>query len=382
MDVRVHYAPHRNSDGRILGALAIMEDVTELRDAEKEHRRLEGALQQAQKMEAVGTLAGGIAHDFNNLLTGICGGLELGLLDVPQDSVAAENLRHAGTAAERAMELTQQLLTLSRRQEPTMAPTDVNEVVDRIGRLLRRSIPEVIQVRTVLGPGMPTIRADAGQLEQALLNLGINARDAIADGQGEISFATEAVEVGEAEARLQGSVAPGSYIRVTVTDSGVGMAADVVDRAFEPFYTTKDQGKGTGLGLAMVYTCVKAHEGWVDVESAPGTGTSIRLHLPLIELASLSRAEGEKQTPHGDEIILLVDDQETVLRVGRRMLERCGYEVVTARDGREALERFAERQTEIALVLADLMMPRCDGRDLLKGLRARGSAVPVVLASG
>jgi PAS domain S-box-containing protein len=362
-----------------LGLLRFVGDVVvnavERTRAAEDAPRLERDLRQAQKMEAVGTLAGGIAHDFNNLLTSILGGIEFGLLELPADSEAAEGLRVAQEAGERAADLTGRMLTLSRRQEPDMRPTNLNEVVTRTVDFLRRSIPEDVVIRIETDPMIPEIQADEGQLGQALLNLGINARDSMPDG-GEILIATR---VGRDVDDSDGI----SVALITVTDNGAGIDAESLPHIFEPFYTTKSIGKGTGLGLAMAYGCARAHGGRLSVESEPGKGSAFELMLPLTQpVAGRAAAPVSAEVTRASATILLVDDMDTVLQIARGMLERAGYEVISAQSCEEALQHFDRSRDRIGAVVTDLVMPGGSGRDLLKALRARGATVPVVLTSG
>jgi signal transduction histidine kinase len=255
----------------------------QLRNEMEQRLQMEAQFLQAQKMEAVGTLAGGLAHEFNNLLMVVQGGIELGLASVPADGEAADSLRMVQEAAERASGLTAQLLTLSRRQESQKRPTDINDLVERVATLLQGSITKNIDVAVALAPNVPAIDTDAGLLHQALLNLGINARDAMPKG-GRLSFETAVVDVDEnnASARARAQTQAGRFFLIRVHDSGQGIPAENLARIFEPFYTTKAEGEGTGLGLAMVYGCVEGHGGWIDVESTVGQGTTFSLFLPLV----------------------------------------------------------------------------------------------------
>lgn len=349
--------------------------------SEQERQSLQAQVQHAQKMEAVGTLAGGIAHDFNNLLTGILGGIEVSLLDAPADSTMAANLQQARAAVERASELTRQLLTLSRKETPTLGPMDVNAVVEQTVKLLQRAIPETVQIRMATDPRICTIEGNAGQLGQALLNLGINARDAMPAG-GLLTFETEVTTVDAAYGQTHAEARPGTYALVTVSDTGAGMPGDVLEHIFEPFFTTKDEGKGTGLGLAMVYACMQAHRGWLEVHSTPGSGTTFQLFLPLLEMERQPTVARFEAAPRGTETILLVDDTDAVLYQGRGMLERCGYRVLIAWNGEGALEVYQQHARDIALIVTDLIMPHAGGRDLLRELQRSGITVPVVLMSG
>jgi PAS domain S-box-containing protein len=371
----------RDDTEEILYFIAQVHDITARRNAIAAHQKLEMQLRQAQKLEAVGTLAGGLAHDFNNLLTGVMAGIQLALRHQPPGSRATEWLRDAQAAAERAADLTKQLLALSRRRGVEMGVANINEVVSRTARFLQRSLPEDVTVKVHLDPKVTPIRADAGGLEQSLLNLAINARDAMPGG-GQVRFTTSIVKLGQREMALDPSARPGKFVCVQVADTGSGMSPEVVEHIFEPFFTTKEAGKGTGLGLAMVYNCAQAHDGWVAVDSHVGVGTRFDIYLPWIPMAEPVRDRGSLELPNGTETLLLVDDTDAVLYVGQRILESCGYQVLIARNGIEAIERFAAAPSPIALVITDLVMPGSGGRDLLAALAQRGAAVPVLLTSG
>jgi two-component system cell cycle sensor histidine kinase/response regulator CckA len=354
-------------------------EIKEREEAQQALRQRDAQFRQAQKMEAVGTLAGGIAHDFNNLLTGILGGVEMARMKLPADSRAAVDLDDASEAVGMAVELTRQILSFSRHQDTLFGAVDLNAIVADTARLLRHSIPETILIETALDESLPAVRCDRGQIGQALLNLGINARDAMPKG-GVLGFTVSVVDLDEVS-HHQGRA--GRVIVIEVADTGTGMTAEVLDRVFEPFYTTKDRGRGTGLGLAMVYGAMKAHEGWVSAESVVGKGSSFLLHLPLIvvdEPAVSSMDSGE--LTGGSETVLLVDDARITLKIGRDLLEHFGYTVLTAGDGEEALAVFERYAEEVAVVVTDLIMPCADGRELLQELRDLKADLPVLAMSG
>ena len=361
---------------KALLVVATGEDVTD-------RRIIEAGFRQAHKMEAVGTLACGIAHDFNNILTGILGNTALAKMLTPEGSKIHQLLHQVEEAAESAAELTRQLLAFSRKQRPDFGPTDVNKVVGKIVRLVRRSIPEDIEIETELGGPIPIIRADTGQLEQVLLNMAINARDAMPEG-GRLIFETKIAKVDETFVRRYPYARCGIFVRIAVIDTGAGMDKQTQSRIFEPFFTTK-KDKGTGLGLAMCYGLIKNHKGWINLQSEPGIGTTFEIYLPAIKATVAERPCKVPELcdmPRGNEAILLVDDTETVLFCCRDMLEGLGYRVLVARDGHEAYDIYEQNRDELSLVITDLVMPRCGGRELLKQLRSNGHQVPVLLASG
>jgi len=372
IDAEVALAPLRIGGATLVQAF--IRDVTE-------ERLLARQLLQAQKMEALGMLSGGIAHDFNNILTAILGNVSFALSDLPPDSPVRHELGNIKESGEQAAQLTRQLLTFSRRQIPAMGPTDINDVVAKTARLLRRSIPESIEIRVNLDPSMPTIATDEGQLRQVLLNLAVNARDAMG-GNGVLTLATEVINVDDAHVSAHPQSRVGTFSVISVTDTGCGMDEQVLAHIFEPFFTTKEEGKGTGLGLTIVQGIIGDHGGWIEVESQLGQGSTFRLYLPCVTTPAAPQEEEVVTIPQGTETILLIEDMATVTYVGQGILERCGYRVLTARDGEEALEVWREHTEEIALIITDLVMPRMGGQEFLKVLREQGAQVPVVLASG
>ena len=348
-----------------------------------ERRRLEEELRQAQKMEAVGRLAGGIAHDFNNLLTAIggYGGLALDRLKVGQ-TVERRDLEEIVRAAKRAAELTGQLLAFSRKQILQPKRVDVNELVRDLTRMLTRLIDADIEIRTDLERDLSAVKADPAQLEQVLLNLVVNARDAMPDG-GRLTIATETVDVdgsGDDE-----TVLPGRYVVLSVRDTGTGMDEDTRARLFEPFFTTKEVGKGTGLGLAMVYGFVKQSGGFVTVDTAPEQGTSFHIYLQPLDVEPFETGTLEpsaaSSTP-GSEVVLLVEDEEIVRKLIRQMLEQSGYRVVEARDGEEALRLAGDGLEHADLLLTDAVMPKLGGPALAERMAEAFPTLKVVFMSG
>ncbi|MEE2702710.1 MAG: PAS domain S-box protein [Myxococcota bacterium] len=358
-------------------------DITERRQAEVEREALEAQVLQAQKLEAIGTLAGGIAHDFNNLLTGVIGSLELAHLQLDPGAPVRAELREAEVNAERAATLARQLLTFSRpKLSASFRPARIETLLESVIGMLRASIPETIVLRTRVASETQPILCDSGLLEQALLNLGINARDAMPGG-GELSFDVDTIEVGPGDPCLHAGGRTGHFARISIRDTGQGIEPDALDRIYDPFYTTKDPGKGTGLGLAMVYGCVQAHAGWISVRSSLGVGSTFELYLPFSsDSEEASEQPLETDLGPGMGTVLFVDDARGVLDVSTKLLERMGYKVLTAANGIEALEVYRRGSGEIRVVVTDLIMPRMGGRELLGALRAMDSRVPVVATSG
>ncbi len=347
-----------------------------------ERTALEQQLRQSQKLEAIGRLAGGIAHDFNNLLTAIVGHATLARDSAEEGSQVREDLEQVLETAEKATSLTRRILAFSRKQPMSLAPVDVNETILGMGKVLSRLLGEDVEVVYRMAGGALVTMADRGQLEQVLLNLWTNARDAMPGG-GRLVVGTQAITCDASGAAALGLDGPGRYALVTVEDSGVGMDERTRQRAFEPFFTTKEQGKGTGLGLAIVYGIVRQHRGHVRVASEPGRGTTFSIHLPLASGVA-AHPEPPPQAPvqGGAETVLVAEDNDAVRSLARSVLEGAGYRVLLARDGREAVALHAAHADEIALCLFDVVMPRLGGREALAAVRGRRPACPAILMSG
>jgi PAS domain S-box-containing protein len=386
-----HLWKHRTKDGTLLDVeitshellfngrparLVVANDVTE-------RKRLEEQLRQSQKMEAIGQLAGGIAHDFNNLLTGILGNLALAMGDIPPGHPCRTLLNNVESAGLRAAELTQQLLGFSRRTPLRPVALDLRASIDETVRLLRHVIDPRITVHTISAPQLWPVQADASQIVQVLMNLCLNARDAMPQG-GELTLETANVVLGPDSLRLHPDGRPGDFVRLRVSDTGTGIPPEVRAHLFEPFFTTKEPGKGTGLGLAMVFGIVQQHRGWIECHSTVGWGTRFDIYLPRLVTAvdsgaGPSRAEG---VHGGRETILLVEDEEIVRRLGQAILERHGYQVLLASNGAEALEVYRNRHTEIDLVILDMAMPKLSGPDTLREMRRFNPTARVLISSG
>jgi len=347
-----------------------------------ERRQLEDQLRQSQKMEAIGRLAGGVAHDFNNLLTVISGYGHMIMRDLPHDDPLHSCVEEVLKAASRATSLTNQLLAFSRRQVIQPKILDLNALVANMDRMLRRVIGEHIELETVLSPGIGGVKADAGQLEQVIMNLAVNARDAMSEG-GKLSIRTSNVDV-RRSSRVHADVRPGSYVRLTVADTGKGMDAEIMVHLFEPFYTSKETGKGTGLGLSTVYGIVKQSGGEIVVESEPGRGAIFNIYLPRItDVTQRAPAtQGERPVRAGTETILLVEDEIGVRRLVREMLHRLGYKIHEASSGADAVRIFAQHRNTIDLLLTDVIMPQMSGRDLAERLKALQPSLKVLYISG
>ncbi|MBL0938479.1 MAG: PAS domain-containing protein [Gemmatimonadaceae bacterium] len=374
----------RNDEGRVTRMIGAMEDETE-------RERLEERLRQAQKMEAVGQLAGGIAHDFNNLLTVISGNLEFAQDDLPTGHPVRRDLEEIGRATERARELVRQLLAFSRKQTVTLQPLDVSDVVRGAESLLRRVIGEEIVLDVHLESRLPAIRGNRGQLEQVLLNLAVNARDAMltagfgSPGRGgTLTIDTAQVLLSAEDVHRLPGLHIGPAVRLRIKDSGHGMDDATRARAFEPFFTTKAVGAGTGLGLATVFGIVQQFGGAIALESVPGAGTLFSLYFPVAGETGTQQGHMPRVVPRRADgaTILLVEDENAVRAAARRMLERQGHVVLEARHGADALLVWRERRVGIDLVVTDLRMPEMGGREMVEQMRREVPLLPVVYVSG
>jgi PAS domain S-box-containing protein len=382
---------HRAKDGRVIevdlvarpiefagrrGRLVLARDVTA-------QRQLEEQLRQAQKMEAVGQLAGGIAHDFNNLLTAILGSAQLLLHATPPGDQRREDMEEIKNAGQRAAELTRQLLAFSRRQVLAPKVLGMNATVAHMQRMLRRLLGDDIELAVSLDPAAGSVNADPGQLEQVVLNLSVNARDAMPTG-GRLAIATTRVTHTEEYVERRHRLPPGDFVCLAVTDSGVGMDEATQAHLFEPFFTTKEVGKGTGLGLATVYGIVKQSGGFIWVYSEPGRGTTVKVYLPRVVAATdgTAPAPESSEVRGGRETVLLVEDAPSVRSLARRSLEACGYAVLDAADGRAALDLAGGHASAIDLLVTDVVMPGMGGRELAERLALERPRMKVLYTSG
>ncbi len=366
--------------GRAIRVLAVR-DIGERMRTEQERSTLEANLRQVQKMDAMGRLAGGVAHDFNNLLTVILGNSDLLIAGDDPDEHRGDRIREIAEAASRAAALTRQLLTFSRKKPPRLDPVSLNAVVLEMTRILDRTLGERVQLVQSLAPDLWRAVADADQLSQVVLNLAVNARDAMPDG-GKLILETANVELGR-EGEVQAALMPGRYAMLAATDSGTGMSAEVKERLFEPFFTTKEPGKGTGLGLATVYGIVKAAGGGLAVHSELGRGTTMKVYLPASERGASAVRARALQPPRAGrgELVLVAEDQASVRSLVARMLAGNGYQVLEAGDGVEALAIARSQSAHLGALVADLFMPRMSGRDLARQLGALNPKLKVLYIS-
>ncbi len=366
----------RDDHGKIIGYQCIFRDVTD-------RKRLERQLRQAQKMEAVGTLAGGIAHDFNNLLQVTMGFSELLLLDRKETDPEYEDIRKIFEAARTGADLVQRLLAFSSKAESKQRPINLNHQIERAQKILRRTIPRMIDIELRLSDSLSAINADAAQIEQLIVNLALNARDAMPDG-GRLTISTENTTLDSEYCGAHLGAEPGVHVVLTVSDTGSGMDKETLENIFDPFFTTKAVGRGTGLGLAVVHGIAQQHGAHIVSESEPGKGTTFRICFPSLDKAI--RAPGTTaepiKFPRGLETVLLVDDEDFVRNFGERILGRYGYNVLVAKNGKEALEIYRKEKDNISLVILDLIMPEMGGKQCMKELLKIDLAVKVLVASG
>ncbi len=371
-------------NGQAVACIGSIRDVTERLRAEEEAERIARQMEQARRLESIGLLAGGVAHDFNNMLTAILGHIDLALMDTPEDSPLRANLAEARASGDRAAQLARQLLVFSRSQPIERAVLDVGQVLQDILKMLRRLLGEQIAIRTEVAPGLWPIEGDALQLQQVVMNLAVNARDAMPQG-GELTLQLENVTLDEEYARKVPFARPGHFVRLAVTDTGTGMPPEVLEHIFEPFFTTKPKGEGTGLGLSTVYGIVRQHEGWINVYSEVGRGTTFHIYLPALPeraVATRLAVPAEAATGGRGERILVVEDDERVRRFAVTTLEAYGYQVGQAGSIREALALFAQEEGAWGALFTDFILPDGTGLDLLAAIYAKRPGLPVLLTSG
>ncbi|MHC4715654.1 MAG: PAS domain-containing hybrid sensor histidine kinase/response regulator, partial [Planctomycetota bacterium] len=382
-----HYGPLFDQSGQVVGGLAVIRDSTQRIRADQERRKLEAQVQQTQKLESLGVLAGGIAHDFNNLLVAILGNADLALGDLSDVSPARASVLEIKKASMRAADLAHQMLAYSGRGRFVVTAVNLNELVEEMGGLLKVSISKKITLNYTLAGDLPPVEADAAQIRQVVMNLITNASEAIGDEPGIISIRTGVTDADRdylAEAQLGQSLPAGRYVYLQVTDTGCGIDPQNLPKLFEPFYTTKFTGRG--LGLAAVLGIVRGHHGAIKVESQVGEGTSFRLLLSRAAeapaQAPAAAAPAPARAPRGRGAILVVDDERTVRELARKALQREGFTVLTAADGREGVAVFGEHADEISAVLLDMTMPEISGEEAFDALRRICPDVPILLASG
>lgn len=381
--VEVGVSSIQSKEGSITGYVTSIRDITDRKKMEYEKSLLEAQLQQSQKMEAIGILAGGIAHDFNNLLTVIQGNCEIILFELSENHPLRKGVEEISGAARRAADLTRQLLAFSRRQILEPKILDLNEIVRNLHKMLKRIIGEDIKLVTTLAKDLGSVKVDPSQIEQVILNLTVNARDAMPKG-GTLTIETANIELDEHYARTHVSVIPGHYVMLSVGDTGVGMSPEVTSKIFEPFFTTKEKGKGTGLGLSTVYGIVKQSGGNIWVYSELGKGTTFKIYLPRVDEmpVEIKKTKEWSSLPKGTETVLLVEDDENVRTMTAKMLTQFGYRVLLAADAPQAIRLFEQEKGHVHLILTDVVMPTMSGRDMIKQMPLHHTDIKVLYMSG
>ena len=365
-------SPVKNSAGEIIHYVSVQRDITR-------EVQLEKQLRQAQKMEAIGTLAGGIAHDFNNLLLGIQGNISLSLLDLGGESPVHSNLKKIEQYVQSGVELTRQLLGFARGGKYEIRLTDINRLLKEQNLLFSRANKSVV-FKDDFDTNLWTVEADQDQIDQVILNIYMNAVQAMPGG-GTLTVRTENITI-DKERLTPYRVKAGDYIKITIADTGIGMDEKTQRRIFDPFFTTREMGRGKGLGLASVYGIIKNHEGFINVASQTGRGTRFEFYLPASQRPTPLRQQLVEEFSHGQETVLLVDDEEMIIDVGSRMLEKLGYETLTASNGSEAIEIYQSRAEDISLVILDMVMPKISGGETFDRLKELNPAIKVILCSG
>jgi PAS domain S-box-containing protein len=377
-----HLTVIRNSLGNITGTLSSGEDISDRERAQREREHLQMQLRQADKLKTIGTLAGGIAHDFNNILTPIIGYSHMALSEVEEGSQVYSDIKRVVKGAGRAKELVNQILTFSRRGEPEMASVHPNMIVKEALKLIEASCPANIEVVADISDECPPVMGNQSQLHQVVMNLCTNAFHAMKEKGGVLSVVMETFEVGSKFTRHRKDDARGKYVKLSIRDTGHGMSPETLERIFEPFYTTRDIGEGTGMGLATVHGIVTGHGGEIFADSRIGGGTTLDIYLPQTAVAAKDESVANETIWQGSERILFVDDEEEITDLARQLLERAGYSVTTETDSREALRRFAKRPDDFDIVVTDQAMPKLYGIKLAEKIFKIRPGFPVILISG
>jgi PAS domain S-box-containing protein len=376
IDLEFSISPIKDREGNPIGFRGIIRDVTE-------RKRLETQLILSQRLDAVGRFAGGVAHDFNNLMTIVIGNAELMLMGLAKNDPLRKDVKEIRKAGDRAASLTRQILAFSRKQALSPRVLDLNTVLTEMNKMLKRIIGEDVEIRTIYAQGLGRVKVDPGQIEQVVINLAINAKDAMPDG-GELSIETANMDLDGSYAHKRFMVKSGSYVMLTVSDTGVGMTREVQEHVFEPFFTTKEKGKGTGLGLSTVYGIIKQSNGYIWVYSEPNQGSSFKIYLPRVaeEADAVEKDSGEIKIQRGSETILLVEDNDMLRDFAVKVLRKSGYTVLEAGNGKEALDTSARHQGPIQLLVTDVVMPGMNGRELARRLNSLRPEMKVMYISG
>jgi PAS domain S-box-containing protein len=371
-----------NGENEVIGFRGLIRDVSYRVRHEHEKRELEMRLQQAHKMEAIGTLAGGIAHDFNNILSAILGYTELSLTQAPRDLPIRDHLGKVLRASERARELVKQILTFSRQEQQELIPVQINATLKEALKLLRASLPATIEIRQQIDSNA-TVMADPTQIHQILMNLCTNASHAMEANGGILKVSLKETKLSADTAARMPEMVPGDYLKITVSDTGAGIPPADIERIFDPFFTTKEMGKGSGMGLAVVHGIVKSHDGLINVRSELERGTSVEVYLPIVQNAAVTENSPPKPSiPHGSETVLYVDDEPFQIEIGKEALERLGYKVVAHVNSVKALELFRESPTAFDLVITDMTMPEMTGDILAMEIMSIRPDIPIIICTG
>jgi len=364
----------RDDKGNHIGGISIIRDITEKKSLERQ-------LLQSQKMETISTLAGGIAHDFNNILGGILGYASFVKTLIKEENKIYKYIDNIEASAIRAANLTNQLLSFSRGGKYESRPLDINKIIRETLKVLYSSIDKSISIKTLLIPELLSVEGDASQIQQVFLNLFVNARDAMPEG-GNLQIETKNVYLDQTFCKTHPGAKPGKYVHIAISDTGIGIKKETIDRIFEPFFTTKGKEKGSGLGLSVVYGIVKNHGGYVSVYSELGKGSIFKVYLPASSKPILEEKESEISEVEGKESILVIEDEEVIRNLVKEGLEDLGYTVLTAEDGEIGIDIYGERKREINLVILDLILPKMSGKIIYQKLKAIDPQIKVLLSSG
>ncbi len=382
-EVFFNKATYLDKNGEVIGLIGAMIDITKRKQAEEERNTLQVQLQRVQKMEAIGTLAGGIAHDFNNIIGVIMGCAELSLHGVSKEDSIRRHLKQIINAGQRAADLVRQILTFSRQKDPEKRALQISVIVKEVLKMLRSSLPVTIDIKQNIAPDAGMVLADPTQIHQVLMNLCTNAAHAMRQDGGILEVILANVNLTSEDIKKYVDIKPGAYVELTVSDNGAGMNRRITERIFDPYFTTKKAGEGTGLGLAVVHGIINQYEGGIEVQSEPGMGTTFRILIPRIDAEENVAAEKDPgELPKGNETILFVDDEKSLVEITTIMLERLGYQVIADTSSIEALKRFMEEPSRFDLVITDMTMPHMTGEKLAAEIMHIRPDIPIILCTG
>ena len=378
--LEIEESPILDENGKTVLIAGAARDITAKRLAEEEKEKLETQLRQSQKMEAIGTMAGGIAHDFNNILSIILGNAEMAIRDVPEWHPVKEILDEVRQACLRAKDVVRQLLHFSRKSEMQLRPLDIGVILRESLKLIRSTLPSNIEIRQDFDEDIWTILGDPTQLNQILINLSTNAADAIGNEGGILSVSLENIEITRHDPKL--NLEPGRYVKISIRDTGAGITAEVMERIFDPYFTTKEVGRGTGMGLTVVHGIVETHNGRINASSTPGKGTAFEVFFRSVDATPVDEVQAKNTLPHGRETILFVDDENAIVKLNKARLEGLGYQVIGTADPHEALELFRHKSIQFDLVITDMTMPNMMGDELAAEIMTIRPDIPIILCTG